>query len=123
MSKSNPRILHVEDDTDFQRYIGVILKGRADITQVATLEEASRIVNQEDFDLVLLDLTLPDGSGMELISRLENEGLSSQVIIFSAHDVTDTLIGADYTFVKGHFLEADLIDAINILLDSSEAVR
>jgi DNA-binding response OmpR family regulator len=119
MGKPNPRILHVEDDLDFQNYIGLILKDRGDITQVTTLKEASRMANQEEFDLILLDLTLPDGSGMELINQLPGKGLSTPIVIFSAHDVTDTVIGADYTFVKGHFLESDLTDAADILLSKS----
>jgi DNA-binding response OmpR family regulator len=119
MSKPTPRILHVEDDQDFQNFIGLTLKDRGDITQAATLEEASRLVKQEEFDLILLDLTLPDGSGMELINQLPGKGLSTPIVIFSAHDVTDTVIGADYSFVKGHFLESDLADAVDILLSKS----
>ena len=119
MSKPTPRILHVEDDQDFQNFIGLTLKDRGDITQAATLEEASRLVKQEEFDLILLDLTLPDGSGMELVNQLPGKGLTPPIVIFSAHDVTDTVIGADYSFVKGHFLESDLVDAVDILLSKS----
>jgi DNA-binding response OmpR family regulator len=120
MSKPNSRILHVEDDRDFQNYIGLILKDRGDITQVGTLEEASRIADREEFDLILLDLTLPDGSGMELIRQLETKEISPPVVVFSAHDVTDTMFGADYVFVKGHFLISDLTGAADILLSNSE---
>jgi len=56
---------------------------------------------------------------MELINQLPSKGLSTPIVIFSAHDVTDTVIGADYTFVKGHFLESDLTDAADILLSKS----
>jgi hypothetical protein len=57
---------------------------------------------------------------MELVNQLPGNGLAPPIVIFSAHDVTDTVIGADYSFVKGHFLESDLADAVDILLSKSE---
>jgi DNA-binding response OmpR family regulator len=120
MAKASPQILHVEDDLDLGKYIQLILTGKGEVTRVTTIEDARQLIEQQDFDLILLDLTLPDGSGMELIDPLRAKAVAPPIIIFSAHDVTDTLIGADYIFVKGHFLESDLSDAVDSLLSHPE---
>ena len=119
MTEYNPRILHIEDDTNFQKYIQILLSGRAVITQASTLREASRFVSEGEFDLILLDLTLPDGSGMELVNQLQREEVPTPVLIFSAHEVTDSVSGAAAVLVKGHFVESDLIATVDVLLRNS----
>jgi DNA-binding response OmpR family regulator len=119
MTEHNPRILHIEDDTDFQNYIQTLLSSRAVITQASTLSEASRFVSEGEFDLILLDLTLPDGSGMELVNQLQRKGVSTHVLIFSAHEVTDSVTGAAAVLVKGRFVESDLIATVDGLLRDS----
>ncbi len=119
MTEQNPRILHVEDDADFCKYIQTLLSGRATVTRASTLGEASRVVSEDEFDLILLDLTLPDGSGMELIHQLRSKGDSTPVLIFSAHEITDSATGAAAVLVKGHFVESDLLDTIEGLLRDS----
>ena len=119
MTEQNPRILHVEDDADFCNYIQTLLSGRATVTRASTLGEASSVVREDKFDLILLDLTLPDGSGMELIQQLRNEGDSTRVLIFSAHEITDSAAGAAAVVVKGHFIESDLLETVESLLRDS----
>ncbi len=81
------RILHVEDDLDLQRVVAAIVGEDAAVESVATLEEARERLFRQPFDLVLLDLALPDGSGLELLPLLGSIDPPTPVIIFSAHEV------------------------------------
>lgn len=45
------------------------------------------LLESESFDLVLLDIGLPDGSGLDLLPLIEKNPASPQVVIFSAYDV------------------------------------
>jgi PAS domain S-box-containing protein len=84
-----PRILHVEDDQDVLQVVQGILKNMAEIDSAGTVLEAWEKLKREDYDLLLLDLTLPDGSGLELLPALgKNTGMPIPSLVFSAHEVS-----------------------------------
>jgi DNA-binding NtrC family response regulator len=115
MNGNSKRILHVEDSKSFQLYIGAILSGIAEITWANTLKEARSLIKDSRFDLVLVDFTLPDGSGSDLIHDLAAQDPTIPVIVFSAHDITNTMVNVNKVFVKGHFNEKDLIETVRAL--------
>ena len=81
------RILHVEDDPDLQRVVAAIVGGDATVEQALSLAAARDCLARQRFDLVILDLALPDGSGLELLPFLGSLEPPTPVLIFSAHDV------------------------------------
>ena len=82
-----PRILHVEDDPDIQRVAAAIAQGIFHFEFAATLAEARSALAQWRFDLVLLDLRLPDGSGWDLMPAIEAQEPPPPVVVFSVDDV------------------------------------
>lgn len=78
---SRPRILHVEDDPDVLQLVKALLEEFAEVAQAGSLEQAQRLLASGPCDLVILDLGLPDGSGLELLRALK---ASCPVVIFSA---------------------------------------
>ncbi len=75
------RILHVEDDPDIVQIVLALLEGLAEVHHVATKREAFERITTEEFDLVILDLGLADGSGVDLLGPLKGR---CPVVIFSA---------------------------------------
>ncbi|MBO0662145.1 ATP-binding protein [Jiella sp. MQZ9-1] len=65
-----PRILHVEDDDSAREGVAEILKVNFDLTSVCSLEAARRLLSRTVYDLVMLDVFLPDGSGLDLIEHV-----------------------------------------------------
>lgn len=80
------RLLHVEDDLDIATIVDTLLGDEYQVVHATTLKQARQWVSQEVFDLVLLDIGLPDGSGLELIPTLNSQERQTPVIIFSAQD-------------------------------------
>lgn len=78
-----PRILHVEDDEGVLAVMSEGLGSDVSIIFARSLQEASRAIADDRFDLVILDIALPDGSGLDLLSNLPAE---TAVIVFSAVD-------------------------------------
>jgi PAS domain S-box-containing protein len=72
------QILLVEDHEDTARVLGRILKNAGfDVSHAATLVEAQTLAAGRRFDLLISDVGLPDGSGLELMKALrDGQGLS-----------------------------------------------
>jgi DNA-binding NarL/FixJ family response regulator len=81
------RVMLVEDHPDFRRLMEGLLGGQADIKLVAqagSLAEARKHAAVVRFDVVVLDLSLPDGNGVDLIADLRRENPDVAVLILSA---------------------------------------
>lgn len=77
-----PHILHIEDDVDTQHVIGELLKNYATITTAGSLQQSKEMLAKESYDLVILDLLLPDGNGIEIIPLLAEHKFP--ILVFSA---------------------------------------
>ena len=63
-------VLIVEDNNEIRLAVSSILKGICSVSSASSLAEAKRYFESKSFDLIMIDLNLPDGSGFNLISSL-----------------------------------------------------
>lgn len=77
---AQPRVLHVEDDLDVVQVVQGILQGTCDYRFVTGVAAARRLLAVTSFDLVILDLSLPDGSGTDLLEDIKGQ---SPVLVFA----------------------------------------
>jgi DNA-binding response OmpR family regulator len=91
------RILIVEDESRITSFLEKGLRANGFATGIAaTGEEALRLAGREDFELLILDLGLPDRDGMEILRELRSRGHRMPVIILTARDgVGDTVSGLE----------------------------
>ncbi|CDG81611.1 response regulator [Janthinobacterium agaricidamnosum] len=114
------KILLIEDDLDLGNGVRIALSDQGmDVVWVRTLEDAGRSVEQDSCDLVLLDLGLPDGDGLQLLSRLRRDKRGLPVLILSARDALGDRLrgldgGADDYLVKP-FMLAELLSRVRAL--------
>jgi PAS domain S-box-containing protein len=107
------RVLHVEDDPDLRRVVSTIAHDIADFEPAESVRDATAKLAAERFDMVLLDLGLPDGSGWELLQLINRMTPRPRVVIFSAHDAgADRGQNADPYLVKSQTSDQQLIDTI-----------
>lgn len=91
------RILLIEDDAVLGAGVRdyLALTGEA-VDWMRCLADAADSLRTVRYDLVLLDLRLPDGSGLTLLRELRARGNSAPVIILTAHDqISDRIEGLD----------------------------
>lgn len=114
-----PRVLHVEDDPDLRLVLKAALHGKADVVAAARLATAERWLKEHHFDLIVLDIGLPDGSGLKLIDRLaELDHARVPVMILSAADMDTTIQSrVQATMVKSRVSESVIVDTIMKLVD------
>lgn len=66
-----PRLLLVEDDASIRRFVGMALEDSAiEVVPAPSLKDAVRALRSGPFDVVLCDLMLPDGNGLDLLRAL-----------------------------------------------------
>lgn len=91
-SDRKPRILHVDDDRDILEVTASALGTSAEITPAESLAAARAVLTRVKPDLVILDLGLPDGSGLELLGDLgDDKGRTIPVIVYSAQEMDAAL--------------------------------
>lgn len=114
------RLLLVEDDLDLGNGVRIALSDHAmDVVWVRRLSDAVRTLEQQSFEMVLLDLGLPDGDGISLLARLRREWRRLPVLILSARDSLHDRLhgldsGADDYLVKP-FALAELVSRVRAL--------
>jgi PAS domain S-box-containing protein len=86
--RERPTVLHVEDDPDIASLVATSLRPRADLVSVGSLGEARQALERTSFDVVLLDVGLPDGCGLDLLDNLDamTDRPKPAVVLFSAQE-------------------------------------
>lgn len=88
-----PRLLHVEDNPDILGVVAGLLAGMAATVPAPTLASArEQLAAGGSFDLILLDIALPDGSGLDLLPEAAERDIP--VVIFSAHEPDSDTAGS-----------------------------
>lgn len=111
LKPNKPHLLHIEDDSDLSNIIAKMLQNEVKMKSASTLNEARKLLKSDRFDLVLLDLILPDGSGTELLPLLCR--LHIPVIVFSAFELPNDYINyVTSALTKSRTTDHELLNAI-----------
>ena len=100
------RIFLLEDDETLGRGIAMALTGpEVSVVCRPTLAEGREVLAEDRFDLLVLDVNLPDGSGLDLLRQIRAGGDTTPVILLTANDleldeVTGLEAGADDYITK-----------------------
>ena len=91
------KVLIIEDEAKISRFLQLELKHEGYDTQIA--EEGRKgyaMAQTGEFDIIILDLMLPNLSGIEICRRLRSEGIQTPIIMLTAKDdVSDKVTGLD----------------------------
>ncbi len=83
-----PAILHVEDDESIRMLVGNLIGTSANYHGVGTVHDAREALLRAHYELVMLDVSLPDGDGLELIRYIDTRnGESPRIVVFSASEL------------------------------------
>lgn len=92
------KILVIEDEAELRKSIKEYLHNEGYVVESADdFNKASEKTNVYEYDCVLVDITLPHGSGLDIIKQLKKSGSKAGVIIISAkNSLDDKIIGLEY---------------------------
>ena len=117
------RLLIIEDDMTLANSIGDYLREDFDVDFAYDGEEGLYEAEKDIYDIILLDIMMPEMDGYEVLESLRKEGISTPVIFMTAKDSVDDKIkglrlGADDYVVKPFFRE-ELLARIEAVLRRS----
>jgi two-component system phosphate regulon response regulator PhoB len=124
------KILIIEDEPDIRKTLKYnISREGYKVVSVSSLSEGKEQINSSDFSLILLDLMLPDGSGLDLCREIKSDKdkSSTPIIILTAKDdevdkVVGFELGAD-DYVTKPFSIRELILRIKAILKRGESKK
>jgi len=100
MDQKTPKInlLIVEDDEKMIETLRDILEEEYIITEVSTVSDAKKEIDSNSYDLALVDIKLPDGTGLDILDLAKQKDIST-IILAGFASVDNTI----YAFNKGAF--------------------
>jgi PAS domain S-box-containing protein len=85
---TRPTLLHIDDDVELLEVVATALADQGRMLRATTVAEARQRLVEQTPDIVILDIGLPDGSGIDLLPDLfAADGTAIPTIIYSAIDV------------------------------------
>lgn len=113
------RILLVEDDADLVPILSAVLRTEGYAVDIArTLADAHKCLGSPDYDLVIADLRLPDGNGLEIAERASTEGVKTAILSGYLHQLSPETADRYEVMVKP-MRPVELIDAVQRLIGAA----
>ena len=114
------KILLVEDDGQIAAYLGELLRAEGFDTQIAgSKKEAGECLLVQAFDLVLLDVSLPDGNGFSICAEIKREYEIPVILLTASGDEYSVVAGLDMgadDYIAKPFRPRELISRIRSVL-------
>jgi DNA-binding NarL/FixJ family response regulator len=117
-----PRVLIVDDHQLFRAGVRAELEGLVDIAgDAASVEDAAREIAALRPDVVLLDVHMPDGGGVEVIRRAAEQGDPPRFLALSVSDAAEDVIAVIRAGARGYVTKSisgpELADAVRRVHD------
>jgi DNA-binding NtrC family response regulator len=113
-----PSILVLEDEAGFRTLLAEVLASAGHLVQLApSAAEAWPLIQQHDFDVLLLDYRLPGTSGLEFLQQFRAAGRETPVIIMTAYADVPVVVEAMRLGAIDFLVKPFQIDALLPLVD------
>jgi DNA-binding NarL/FixJ family response regulator len=119
---SSPRVLIVDDHQLFRSGVRAELERHLEITaEAGTVDDAVSAIERDDPEVVLLDVHMPDGGGVEVIRRAAERDLRPCYLALSVSDAAEDVIAVIRAGARGYVTKniapEELADAVRRVYD------
>ncbi|HSH54040.1 MAG TPA: ATP-binding protein [Methylotenera sp.] len=115
-TNNKSRVLHVEDDQDLCQVVASLCDEVAEFDNAASFEAAAHLLSTQHYDLVILDIKLPDRPGWDLLPLIDQLVPRPPVLVFAGHDLSaEESSRVTAALVKSHVSNPELLNVIRTL--------
>jgi DNA-binding NtrC family response regulator len=118
------KILIVDDDSAVRELLVAVLDDQYDATQADSAAALQKFFPQDPPDVVLLDVQLPDASGMDLLPQIKKNWPDTEVILLSGHGTITMAVEAGkrgaYNFLSKPFENEKLLADVKCAIERKE---
>ena len=119
---AEPAVVFVDDHAIFRSGVRAEVEGRLDVRgEAGSVEEAVRLIAAEHPDVVLLDVHMPGGGGVEVIRRVARENPAQRFLALSVSDAAEDVIAVIRAGARGYVTKTisgpDLAEAVRRVRD------
>ena len=109
------RVLHIEDDADLHQVIRAMAGDRFQFSHAKTLHESRLQLVKIHFDLIILDINLPDGSAWKLLPEIRACQPNARIVILSGTDTTpEEALKVEAVLLKSQVSAHTLLEALKV---------
>jgi DNA-binding NtrC family response regulator len=120
MSVLPVRLLVLEDDASLSEVLCDSMRDRGHAPVAArSVAEALQLLERSDFEVALLDLMLPDGSGLDVLRRIVDETLPTEAIVLTGYATVDTALQAMKLGAYDYQTKPARIDELEVLVEKA----
>jgi two-component system response regulator PilR (NtrC family) len=117
---SSPRVLVVDDEADLRELLDITLvRMGLDVDCAATLGEARALFAAAPYALVLTDMRLPDGLGLELVREVAASGKGTPIAVITAYGSADNAVVALKAGAFDYVSKPVVLDDLRLLVRSA----
>ncbi|MES2261433.1 MAG: sigma-54 dependent transcriptional regulator [Pseudomonadota bacterium] len=117
---SSPRVLVVDDEADLRELLEItLLKMGLDVDSAATLKEARALLAQTEYALVLTDMRLPDGLGLELVREVSAAFRNTPIAVVTAFGSADNAVVALKAGAFDYVSKPVVLDQLRVMVQSA----
>lgn len=124
-------VLLVEDSTPVRQRLCTLITGTGSlhvVAEAATVAEATTLFDALQPEAVMLDIALPDGSGLDVLRHIRTSGAKCLALVLSNHAEPETrrgysALGADYVFGKADEFEQALETLRELSMEAQKATK
>ncbi|HET6282462.1 MAG TPA: sigma-54 dependent transcriptional regulator [Polyangia bacterium] len=111
-------ILVVDDERSMREFLGIFLKRAGYSVEVAAnATEARKAIAAKEFDLVLTDLQMPDGTGLDVLAESKSQHPDTQVIVATAYATAETAIAAMKAGAYDYLVKPFKLDEVGLVVE------
>jgi two-component system response regulator PilR (NtrC family) len=117
---SSPRILVIDDEADLRELLEITLvKMGLDVDSASTVREARAKLGQHAYALVLTDMRLPDGTGLELVREVAGQGRGTPIAVITAYGSADNAVIALKAGAFDYVSKPVVLDDLRVMVRSA----